>query len=100
MKVGITQHFKSMVTAAGNTLARPINKKYIVEVGFRSLPDEEMMRLQKHIGKLTVSISFLEPATNTLKTVNCLLATSLVEYYTIQDTEIRYKPFSLQFAQL
>lgn len=100
LKVGKKQHFKSMVTAAGNTLAKPINSKYIVEVGFRALTSAEMMRLQTHIGKLRVSISFLEPATNSIKTVSCMLSASLVEYYTIQDDEILYKPFTLQFTQL
>ena len=100
MKVGVQQHFKSMVTAAGNTLAKPINKKYIIEVGFRPLTAEEMMELQPHITQLTASVSFLEPASNTIKTVSCILPTTLVEYYTIQDEQVLYKPFSLQFSQM
>lgn len=100
MKVAKKQHFKSMVTAAGNTLAKPINSKYIVEVGFRALTSAEMVTLLPHINKLRVSVTFLEPATNSLKTISCMLTANLVEYYTIQDDEILYKPFSLQFAQL
>lgn len=89
-----------MVTAAGNTLAKPINSKYILEVGFRALTSAEMVKLQPYINKLTVSVTFLEPASNTLKTVSCLLTNNLVEYYTIQEDEIIYKPFSLQLTQL
>lgn len=101
LKVGKQQKFKSMETAAGNMLVKPINSKYIVEVGFIPLTVDDMKRLQAHIGKLTVSISFLEPTTNALKTINCMLTTNLVEYYTIQsDGTILYKPFSLQFQQL
>lgn len=90
-----------METAAGNTLVKPVNSKYIIEVGFIPLTVEDMKRLQTHISKLTLSISFLEPATNTIKTINCMLANTLVEYYTIQPNgTILYKPFSLQFTEL
>lgn len=101
LKVGKQQKFKSMETAAGNLLVKPITSKYILDVGFIPLTVDEMKRLQTHIGKLTVSISFLDPATDSLKTVSCMLTNSLVEYYTIQsDGTILYKPFSLQFQQL
>ena len=101
LKVGKQQKFKSMETAAGNLLVKPINSKYVLEVGFIPLTVEDMRRLQPHINKLTVSISFLAPDTNELKTINCMLSTQLVEYYTIQQNgEILYKPFSLQFQQL
>ena len=89
-----------MLTAAGNTLVKPINTKYIIEVGFRSLTSAEMKKVQQLINKLSVTVTFLEPTDNKLKTINCMLTTSLVEYYTIQDDEISYKPFTLQFTQL
>ena len=101
LKVGKQQNFKSMTTAAGNTIVKPINSKYVIEAGFIPLTVDEMKSLQAQIGKLTLSISFLEPATDTIKTINCILANTIIEYYTIQQGgEILYKPFSLQFTQL
>lgn len=101
MKVGKKQHYKSMLTAAGNTLVKPINTKYVIEVGFIALTAEQMKALQPHIGKLRASISFLEPSTNQLKKISCMLTNNLVEYYTIQDDGlVLYKPFSLQFNEL
>lgn len=101
LKVAKEQKFKGMETAAGNTLVKPINNKYIVEVGFRAMFAEEMKIVYPLIDKLTVKIAFRHPQTGALINCNCMLTNTLVEYYTIQaDGDIIYKPFTVKFTQL
>ena len=101
LKVTKQQKYKSVENAAGNLTVKSINSKYVIDVGFIPLEVADMKRLLPNISNITVSVSFLAPDTNELKTIKCMIASNSVEYYTIQSNgTVLYKPFTVQFQQL
>lgn len=100
LKVAKNHLFKSMTNAAGNTLIKYVNSKRIIEVGIIPLDAATMVALQNAIKELKITISFLNPETNALDTVNCMLSEQLTEYYTIQDSKVQFKAFALTFTEL
>lgn len=85
--------------AAGNTVIDVINRKIKVYVTLRHTTDTEMNSFLKSIKNYVVDITFLDPETKTLKTINAYTGTPEPEYYTISDKTI-YKPMSLNFIEL
>lgn len=101
LMVGKEHFYKSMTTASGNTLVKYINSKRTLEVGIIPLNDVTMMRLLADIDQFQVSISFRDPETNTLyENLKCIIPNHIVEYYTIQDDNVKYKAFSIQIKEL
>lgn len=99
--VGKEHFYKSMTTAAGNTLVKYINSKRTIEVGIIPLDEKAMMELLTDVDKFQVTISYRDPKTNTLvENVKCIIPNSLIDYYTIQAGKVMYKAFSLQIKEL
>lgn len=99
--IGKEHSYKSMTTAAGNTLVKYVNSKRTIEIGIIPLDETVMKNLLTEIDKFQVSISYRNPETNTLiENVSCIIPTHLVEYYTIQVGKVSYKAFSLQIKEL
>lgn len=86
--------------ANGDTVIDVINKKIKVYITFRHMTDAEMNGLLTAIDNYVVNISFLDPLTKSLKTINCYTGTPEPEYYTIQPSYVIYKPMSLNFVEL
>ena len=85
--------------AAGNTVIDVINRKIKVYVTLRHTTNTEMKNFLAAIKSYVVNITFLNPETNALTTVNAYTGTPEPEYYTISDKTI-YKPMSLNFIEL
>lgn len=99
--VGTEHNYKSMTTAAGNTLVKYINSKRIIEVGIIPLDDAAMATFLADVDKFQVSISYRDPKTNTMtEDLKCIIPNNLVEYHTIQVGKVMYKAFSLQIKEL
>ena len=47
-----------------------------------------------------VFISFRNPKTNELETIECIIPDDNVEYYTIQADKVMYNAFTLKFIEL
>lgn len=86
--------------AAGNTVIDIINRKIKVYVGFRPMLDNYMNSLLTAIKDYVVNISYLDPETKTLKTIQCYTGTPEPEYFTIQDNRKVFKQMSLNFIEL
>lgn len=86
--------------AAGDTVIDVINKKYKVYVTLRHTTDAEMQSFLDAIKDYVVNVSFLNPQTKALTTINAYTGTPEPEYYTIQPTTVLYKPMSLNFIEL
>lgn len=82
-----------MVIEGGRT------RKIKVYVGLRHTTNTEMKEFLLAIENFEVSVTFLDPETNTLKTINTYTGTPEPEYYTISNKTI-YKPMSLNFIEL
>ena len=101
LMVGKEHMYKSMTTAAGNTIVKYTASKRTFEVGIIPLDADIMARLLTDVDKFQVTISYRNPETNTLvENVKCIIPNHLVEYHTIQAGKVLYKAFSLQIKEL
>lgn len=100
LKVGNEANYNAQTNAAGNTVVDYINTKRIIEVGIIPLNETALASLTSAIDNFNVSITFLNPKTNSLETINCIIPTSNIEYYTIRVGKVMSKAFTLQFIEL
>lgn len=101
LKVSKEANYSAQTNAHGDTVVDYINSKREIEVGIIPLSAEVMLALQQAIDKFNVTISFLNPQTNSLEeNVNCIIPSSDVEYYTIQANKTMFEACSLTFTEL
>ena len=101
LKVSDNKNYNSQTNAAGDTVVDYINRKRVIEVGIIPLDSEDMSSLLEAIDTLNVFISFRNPKTNQLEEgVSCIIPSSQVDYYTIQNNKVMYKQFNLTFTEL
>lgn len=84
--------------AAGDTVLDIINRKIKLYVQFRPMFTEDMTRLLGSMSDYVVNASFLDPKTNTIKTITCYTGTPEVEWYNVKQR--LYKAFDLNFIEL
>lgn len=93
--------YNAQTNAAGNTVVDFINAKRTFEVGIIPLNDTVMRELQSAINGFSISLSFRDPKTNALEeNVPCIIPSSGIEYYTIQNGKVMYNAFTLKFIEL
>ena len=74
LKVAVKHNYKSMTSAAGNTLVKYINSKRVIEIGIIPLDEVAMQELLAEVKKFQVTLSYLNPETNQLEeNVNCII---------------------------
>lgn len=101
LKVNKSNIYNAQTNASGNTVVDYINSKREIDVGIIPLNTIAMNDLQSVIDKFNVSLSFLNPKNGILEeNINCIIPTSEIEYYTIQDNNTSYKAFVLKFIEL
>ena len=100
LKVNKVVNYNAQTNAAGNTVVDYINTKRAIEVGIIPLNDAAMLKLQLAIAAFNVSITFRNPQTNTLETINCIIPESEADFYTIQVGKVLYKAATLTFTEL
>ena len=86
--------------AAGNTVIDIINRKIKVYVEFRPMLDNHMKSLLTAIKDYVVNVSYLDPKTQALKTIQCYTGTPEPEYFTIQNNRKLFKQMNLNFIEL
>lgn len=84
--------------AAGYMDIDVINRKVKLYVKLRHTTNAEMKEFLSAISGYVVDITFLNPETNALRTINAYTGTPEPEYYTISDKTI-FKPMSLNFIE-
>ena len=93
--------YTAQTNAAGDTVVDYINRKRTIEVGIIPLDSAAMVALQTALNELVVSLSFLNPVTNTLEeNIQCIIPSKNVSYYTIQAGKTLFNKFSLKFTEL
>ena len=94
-------NYNAQTNAAGDTVVDYINQKRTIAVGIIPLTDGAMSEFLNAIKAFNVSISFRNPLTNQLEeNVNCIIPSTGVEYYTIQENKVMYNAFNLNFIEL
>ena len=85
--------------AAGDTVIDITNRKIKLYVNLRHTTNAEMKDFLTAIKGYVINVSFLDPETNSIKTINAYTSTPEPEYYTISNKTI-FKPMSLNFIEL
>lgn len=99
LKVAIKHDYTAGTASTGRLQARYRSTSYIIEAGIIPVDEEAMKTLQAVLNNFAVSVSFLDPATNTLKTINCILPQYSVDYYTIQNNNTSFQAFTITFTE-
>ena len=90
-----TKHkYTARESASGDLLTKYIARKRNIQVGVIPLDASALKSLVNAINGFEVSVTFLDPATNNLTTVNCIIPVHSVEYYTIQAGKTMTKAFT------
>jgi hypothetical protein len=100
LAVSKSANYTSQTNAAGNTVVDYINSKRTVDVGIIPVNQYTMTELQNAIEGFNVQLTFKNPQTRLLETINCIIPTNNVEYYTIQDGNVLFNGFDMQFIEL
>lgn len=100
LKVSKAANYSAQTNAAGNTVVDFINHKRTIEATIIAVNDAAMRTIQSLLEDLQVSITYRNPTTGELVSINCILPQSEIEYYTIQAENITYKAFTLTFTEL
>ena len=100
LKVSKAANYSAITNAAGNTVVDYINSKRTIEVSIIPLNDTDMKNLKTAIDKFNVKITYREPMTNDLTTIDAILPDDKIEYYTIQVDKVMYKAMTLTFTEL
>lgn len=84
--------------ANGDTVLDVINTKRKIYVTLRHTTIAEMTSFLSAIEPFQVTVSYLDPKTNTLQSASTYIGTPEPEYYNISKS--LYKPMSLNFIEL
>ena len=101
LTIKATVNYNAQTNAAGGTVVDFINRKRVIEVGVIPLNNSDMLKLLQAIAPFGVSISFMNPETNTIENnVACIIDESEIDYYTIRVDKVMYNAATLTFTEL
>lgn len=103
-----TKHkYTARENASGNLMVKYITKKHNVQVGIIPLDAASLRSLESALavdpanGKpFEKEITYLDPETNSLRTIRCIIPIHTIEYYTIQAGNVMTKAFSFTCEEL
>ena len=94
LSVQTVHKYISQESANGTLLVRHLTAKKKVTVGIIPLNSATLVNLMAVINDFEVTVDYLDPETNNLKQIACIIPTSSVEYYTIQTGNTKVKAFT------
>ena len=100
LKITNASKYTTQTNAHQDTVVDYINDKKTIEVEIIPLNDTVMQQLTEDISGLGMNISYLNPQTKQLKTISCILPSTNIEYYTIQQGKVSFKKVKLKFTEL
>jgi hypothetical protein len=102
--VDVKHKYTARENAAGNLMVKYITKKHNVQVGIIPLDANSLKSLSAELSKggadFTKRVTYLNPETNELETINCIIPIHTIEYYTIQAGNVMTKAFSFTCEEL
>ena len=99
LEVNKNHIYNARQNAAGNTIVKYLNSKRTLTVGIITLDAASMQALQQAISNITMRVTYLNPETAQIDTIKCILDTQTVDYYTIQNSKVQFKAFTLTFIE-
>lgn len=98
-----TKHkYTARENASGNLMVKYITKKRNVNVGIIPLDETVLAQLVNDLdsGDFTKQITFLDPKTNTMQTINCIIPVHTIDYHMIRADRILTKAFTFTCEEL
>ena len=98
-----TKHiYTARQNASGNNMVKYITKKHNVHVGIIPLDATALRRLEAELsgGSFEKSITYLDPETNSLKTITCIIPIHTIEYYSVRAGKTMTKAFNFTCEEL
>lgn len=103
-----TKHkYTARENASGNLMVKYITKKHNIQVGIIPLDHNALKSLEASLRvdpsnntPFEKEISFLDPETNGLTTIRCIIPIHTIEYYTVQAGKTMTKAFSFTCEEL
>ena len=100
LKVSRAANYTSQTNAAGNTVVDYINSKRVIEVSIIPLSDDVIKQVKTLVDAFNMTVSYREPTTGELETINVIIPDTEIEYYTIQVNKVMSKAMNLTFTEL
>lgn len=100
LKVGVKWNYKARTNASGNTTAKPINRKFILEIGIIPLDVDTNLRLETEINKFYATVEFMNPETKQLQSIETIIPQHSKDFYTIQADNMRLNAYVLTLEEL
>lgn len=96
-----TNHiYNARTNASGNTSVKLINSKKIINVGIIPLDATVNASLVAMLNTFKMTVEFLDPETNELRSATCIIPKNAIDYYTIQADKVQVKAYTLAFEEL
>lgn len=96
-----TKHkYTARENASGNLMVKYITKKRNVNVGIIPLDATTLKNLMSDLNKFQVEITFLNPETNALETVDAIIPINSIDYYTIRADKVMTKAFNFTCEEM
>lgn len=96
-----TKHkYTARENASGNLMVKYITKKRNVNVGIIPLDANTLKTLIADINQFKVTVDFLNPETNALESIECIIPVNSIEYYTIRADKTQAKAFNFICEEL
>lgn len=96
-----TSHvYNARTNASGDKKVKYVNSKKVITVGIIALNEDVASNLLKVFNAFQMDVTIRDPETKTLKTYDCILPKSSIEYYTIQADNVKTKAYILTFEEL
>lgn len=90
---------KTRTSAAGNMNVKYINTKKVITAEIIPLDLSTNQSLLAELNKFQVTVEYLEPETNTIKSIECIVPDNKIQYYTIRTDKISLKAYTVTFTQ-
>ena len=100
LSVKYIHKYKAKENVLGNTKIDYQNRKRQVTVNIIPVVAEQMNTILDALDAFTVKVYFKSPKTNALIYINAKVSDYQVNYYTIQNNNVRFKAFTLIFTEL
>ena len=94
LSVQTVHKYISQESASGTLLVRYLTAKKKISVGIIPLDSTTLKSLMADINAFDVSVQYLEPETDALKSISCIIPTNSIDYYTIQAENKKVKAFT------
>lgn len=96
-----TKHkYTARENASGNLMVKYITNKKSIQVGIIPLDEASLSSLMNDINDFEVTVSYRDPQTKALETINCIIPGNSVEYHTIRADKVMTKAFNFTCEQL